>query len=529
MIGNPLKIEDIISELSRGGIRIPEIQRDYVWKRSQIAKLLDSIYQEFPAGSILLWDTTDEIVMRGLATNLGQTVRSDFIPKVVLDGQQRITALARVFDVSTKKDERIIFNIVDEVFEPYSPRNAADPRWIDVTELLTDHVTELDALERLIEAGVINKNDRETKNDVHEHLKRLKAISKYQFPVEIVRSQDLESVTEVFIRVNSGGTRLRQAELALARLAWKVPGSIVGPFERMEGECVERGFDLDTRFLMRALIAVATRQSRFRDLKAFWERPAAEIERAWKRTENGLRLTLDFVEGNVEIPGTEFLPSQYSLIPLITIFANRDKLTASEERGLRRWFLRANAFSHYVGASETKLDQDLGALGTKCENISQLVEQLEHDQRGNPKINAEDLERSGTNSPFFPLAFLAVIRREATDWFKGIKLRRDSFADDQNVEYHHIFPKKLLNARNIDRYHRDEMANLAFLSQKANRKILSSKPADYLVEIAERAPERLEAQYVPMDRSLWEIDRFEDFLAARRKLLTDAMNEILEV
>ncbi len=528
MIGNPLKIEDIISELSRGGIRIPEIQRDYVWKRSQIAKLLDSIYQEFPAGSILLWDTTEEIVMRGLATNLGQAVRSDFIPKVVLDGQQRITSLARVFDASTEKDERMLFNVVDQVFEPYSPRNAADPRWVDVTELLTNQVTELDILDRLVEAQVIDGSDRTARNEIHEHLKKLVAISKYQFPVEIVRSQDLEAVTEVFIRVNSGGTRLRQAELALARLAWKLPGSIVGPFEQMESECVERGFDLDTRFLMRSLIAVATRQSRFRDLKAFWERPANEIERAWRRTENGLRLALDFVEGNVGIPGTEFLPSQYSLIPLIVIFANRDRLDVAEERSLKRWFLRANAFSRYVGASETKLDQDLGVLGQHCENIAGLLEQLEHDQRGSPKINAQDLERAGMTSPFFPLAFLAVIRRDATDWFKGIKLRRDSFADDQNIEYHHIFPKKLLNARGVDRYLRDEVANIAFLSQKANRKILSSKPADYLAEIAAHAPERLEAQLVPMDRSLWELDRFHDFLSARRRLLADAMNQVLE-
>ncbi len=528
MIGNPLKIEDIISELSRGGIRIPEIQRDYVWKRTQIAKLLDSIYQEFPAGSILLWDTTDEIVMRGLATNLGQDVRSDFIPKVVLDGQQRITSLARVFDTSTEKDERMLFNVVDEVFEPYSPRNAADPRWIDITQLLTNQVNELDILDRLIEAKVINGNDRSAKNEILAHLKKLVAISKYPFPVEIVRSQDLEAVTEVFIRVNSGGTRLRQAELALARLAWKLPGSIVGPFERTEGECVERGFDLDTRFLMRSLIAVATRQSRFRDLKAFWERPADEIERAWTRTENGLRLTLDFVEGNVGIPGTEFLPSQYSLIPLIVIFANRDRLNAAEERSLKRWFLRANAFSHYVGASETKLDQDLGVLGEECKNVTGLLEQLEHDQRGSPKINAQDLERASASSPFFPLAFLAVLRRDATDWFKGIKLRRDSFADDQNIEYHHIFPKKLLNARGVDRYIRDEIANIAFLSQKANRKILSSNPAAYLAEIAEHAPERLEAQFVPLDRSLWELERFDDFVTTRRKLLADAMNQVLE-
>jgi len=251
MIGNPLKVEDIISELGRGGMRLPEIQRKYVWVRSQVAKLLDSIYRGYPTGSLLLWDTTQEIIFKDLETRIGTNAKADFNPKVVLDGQQRITSLARVFDPSTARQDRIIFNVIDEIFESYSPRNASDPRWIDVTQLLANEVTELDVLDRLIEAGIIDSKDKALKNEVHERLKKLVDMRKYQYPVEIIREDDLEIVTEVFIRVNSGGTRLREAELALARLAWKLPGSIVGPFEKMEESCLERGFDLDTRFLMR--------------------------------------------------------------------------------------------------------------------------------------------------------------------------------------------------------------------------------------------------------------------------------------
>ena len=98
MIGNPLRVKDLISEMGRGGVRIPEIQRSYVWRRSQISRLLDSIYRGFPAGSILLWDTANPIQMREMATELGRQVNSDFVPKIVLDGQQRLTSLGRVFD-----------------------------------------------------------------------------------------------------------------------------------------------------------------------------------------------------------------------------------------------------------------------------------------------------------------------------------------------------------------------------------------------------------------------------------------------
>lgn len=528
MIGNPLSVEDIIGELKNGGIRIPEIQRGYVWKRAQVAKLLDSLYQDLPTGSLLLWDAPDGLILRDLKTNLGAKTKSDFPPKIVLDGQQRITSLGRVFDPKTPRAERIIFNVLSEIFEPYSPRNSADPTWIDVTNLLTDGVNELDVMDNLVEAGVLANGDQETRKLIHDRLKRLTGIRKYKYPVELVREDDLEVVTEVFIRVNSGGTRLREAELALARLAWKLPGSIVGPFEAMQDECVERGFDIDTRFLMRTLIAVATGQSRFRDLKAFWERPAHLIETEWKHAARGLALALDFVEGNVGIPGTALLTSQFSLIPLEVVFARRTHLSDEEERLLRRWFLLANTFSHYVGPGEMKLNQDLTALGREGANIAHLIEQLLRDLRGQLTISPTDLERAGVNSPFFPLAYLVATRNHALDWFTGIKLRPDNFAMDQNIEFHHIFPRKLLDAQGGERYRRDEMANLAFLGQKAIRKIQAQEPYIYLAPIAEDAPERLTAQFVPMDSELWRLDRFDDFLSARRQALGAAMNHLLE-
>ncbi|MBI3024437.1 MAG: hypothetical protein HYY66_01935, partial [Candidatus Tectomicrobia bacterium] len=222
------------------------------------------------------------------------------------------------------------------------------------------------------------------------------------------------------------------------------------------------------------------------------------------------------------------LPSQASLIPLCTVFSDRKHITGEEEKLLQKWFLIANSFSRYSGAMETTLNQDLTALGPKCEGIHALYEILLRDLRAEPKVTVQDLERAGTNSPFFPLAFLAVIRRGAKDWFKGVQVHKDGFNEDQNIEYHHIFPRKHLNARNVDRFLRDEMANIAFLGQKANRRILARKPKDYLEDIAESAPERLKDQFVPMDRGLWELDRYNDFLVARRGMLADAMNEVLK-
>ena len=124
--------------------------------------------------------------------------------------------------------------------------------------------------------------------------------------------------------------------------------------------------------------------------------------------------------------------------------------------------------------------------------------------------------------------YLAIVKNGAKDWFTGVKLKKNSFTEDQKIEYHHVFPKKLLNARNVDRYIRDEMANIAILGQRANRSILAKEPKNYLADIAKTDRARLESQYVPVDSHLWDIKKFNDFLVARRKLLASAMNRILK-
>jgi hypothetical protein len=95
------------------------------------------------------------------------------------------------------------------------------------------------------------------------------------------------------------------------------------------------------------------------------------------------------------------------------------------------------------------------------------------------------------------------------------------------VQIHHIFPKALLKRAGISRKDRDETANLAFLAARPNRKISMRPPNEYLAEIADRHPERLEAQSVPTNRELWRVERYQEFLAARREMLAARVNDLI--
>lgn len=325
----------------------------------------------------------------------------------------------------------------------------------------------------------------------------------------------------MFIRINSGGTRLREAELALARLAWRLPGAITDTFEKALEEYESFGFFFDTSFLMRCLIAVATGQSRFRYLSEFWKKEVTLLKANWERTKRGLDTAVNFVRTNARLESSEWLPSLNALIPLVVYFQGQDSLAPGAERQLLYWFYVASMRGRYSGSAETTLDQDLRALKSS-EPIDALISNCPVEWRR--PLTSEDFEGAGTRSSLFMMCYVVTRKNAAKDWFTGIDLNTDVIGDSHSIEFHHIFPRALLRERGVDRYKRDEIANLAFLAQKANRKISKTEPKQYLARIA---PERLQAQFVPMDKSLWELDRFDDFLRARRQLLADAINSEL--
>ena len=138
-----------------------------------------------------------------------------------------------------------------------------------------------------------------------------------------------------------------------------------------------------------------------------------------------------------------------------------------------------------------------------------------------------EFDDAGWRNPLFPLTYAAARKAGAKDWFTGLGLAKDVVGSDHEIQVHHIFPKALLKQAGVRRKDQDEIANLAFLAARPNRTISASPPGEYLAKIADSHPDRLEAQCVPMDRDLWELGRFQDFLGARRDMLAGALNDLI--
>ena len=153
-------------------------------------------------------------------------------------------------------------------------------------------------------------------------------------------------------------------------------------------------------------------------------------------------------------------------------------------------------------------------------------------ERGRLRLEASDLEVGGAGTPLARFNYVLARSQEARDWFTGIRLYDKAVGKKNGLESHHIFPKAVLGKAGydgtVDKKVINELANRAFLTQKANRTIASTPPDKYLPEVEDNQPGALRAQCVPMDRTLWNPESYPDFLAARRHLLAQAMNKFLD-
>ena len=501
----------LLEELGEGALGLPEIQRSYVWNRPQARDLVDSLYREYPSGLILLWKPKELPELRDTALVENSKKAPDFL---ILDGQQRLTSLMKVFNGEID----VYFNVEEESFQIYSRKLKANPLWISVKEVINNSAVEVwDELEKKLD-------DKEKAKEYLKRLSRLEKIKEYRYPVMIIHTDDYEEITESFIRVNSRGTRLREAELAMAQLAFHWPGALVKEFESALDDYEQANYDLEARFLMRCFVAVGTNQSRFRYLSALWRKSRTELEDIWKRTKKAVDHTINFLRNNAGIESSDWISSINALVPLVVYFSKKQEhVTDDEVKGLLFWFFEATMHGRFTGSPETKIDQDLKAVES-ADPINSMVANLRRDVPSFD-ITPEMVEGKYQGHSFLPLIFAITRKKNAKDWFTGTVLSSTNVGPEHKLELHHIFPKAILKKSGDFKTHEmDDIANIAFLSQKANRTILKSKPKDYLTNIE---VDRLRAQAIPLDTDLWIVNRFRDFLVARRKLITKAINEYM--
>ncbi|TRM52082.1 DUF262 domain-containing protein [Achromobacter sp. LC458] len=550
--------------IERGELRLPEMQRQYVWRSTRVRDLLDSLYRGYPSGAILLWETDEAVPLQDFAVS--QSTNPYQSTRLLLDGQQRLTSLSAVIrgePVSVRGRRRpidLLFNlehpdqlaVVTEVEENGDDEDDADddseligdetdstedellkrfnkmtfvvatrkleqlPHWVKVSEVFK---TDNDA-PFLKRAGISGFDDPRYEK-YSQRLARLRGIRKYVYRMDVLeRTLSYDEVTEIFVRVNSLGAKLRSSDLALAQITAKWRHSLQ-TFQDFQKACAKTGFDLDLGLHLKNLMAFATGQSRFQIVGSL---NVEKLQKAWKEACDGMEFALNFLRSNLGIDSPALLSSPFLLVVLAYFGHSRNyALSNHEARQLRYWALMANAKGRFSrGSSETILDQDLANI-RQGGAVSELIDRLRL-QFGRLDITAEELEGRNQRSALFKTMFLAFRAAGAKDWRIHLTIALDHSGAQHRLQFHHIFPKAVLKTCFTAR-EADDIANLAFIGGKTNRAISDKAPAVYPPPLVDQLGEpAFAAQCIPVEASLLEVESYKAFLLERRKRIAKALN-----
>ena len=522
-----MKISTILDHIDSGHMALPEFQRGYVWNRDQVRGLFDSLYRRHPVGGLLVWATESKT-----ADHRGDGPLAAGVVKLLLDGQQRMTSLYGVvrgrppkfFDGNAQIFTGLRFHLDTETFAFYQPlKMQGEPLWIDVTELmkkgtagLGEFVTRLTAQPTL--AAKVG--------EYVGRLSRLLGVTDVDLHVEEVTGADktLDVVVDIFNRVNSGGTKLSKGDLALAKICadWTEARDTMKA-KLKEWAKADYHFNLD--WLLRSVNTALTGEAKFQFLH---EKSAEEIQDGLKRAAKHVDTTLNLISGRLGLDHDQVFFGRFGVPVMVRYLDRRGGPMDEKERDkLLFWFVQAGMWGRFSGSTESFIDQDLAALEGADGGLDKLLEQLRLWHGG---LRAEPGHFTGWSlgARFYPVLYLLTRMGEARDWGTGLPLKASLLGKMSRLEVHHIFPKAQLYKHKFKRPEVNALGNFCFLTKDTNLDISDRLPEEYFPKVEQAHPGALASQWIPTDPALWKIEKFREFLEARKALLASELNRRME-
>src|SRR5438876_2671225 len=377
-------VAELINDIEKGGLKLPEFQRGYVWKRDQVRLFVQSLYRGHPTGHLLIWHAYGLVKARGDSTSeQGKTL-------LILDGQQRLTTLFALIKGTPPpfyEGEHLFFdlwfNVVDEKFSYYSKAlMEGDSSWFSVHQFLNKGLNKfLDELPSL---------EPEQQDLVQRSLAKLNNLDKirsYGYHVDDLKDETLTltDVVEIFNRVNSAGTPLSRADLAMAHICTFWPEAR-GEITSFVNDMDKHGFGLEPAYLVRATSAVAGGSVNFD--AGFYRLSSDAVQGAWPKVRAAFEYMVNVLRHDGYIDSLGDLPSPLVLIPMVVHLARNGATFADarERDSFLRWMYLANIWGRYAGQTDTKLQRDVAALADP-EPTTRLIEHIIAD-RGRIQIEA---------------------------------------------------------------------------------------------------------------------------------------------
>lgn len=528
----PQPIDVLLAWVKSGEIAIPEIQRPFVWESTKVRNLLDSLYAGFPVGYLISW-RNPAVKLKDGTLSAGK--------RILIDGQQRVTALMAGLlgrEVLTKDYEtiriRIAFHPLEEKFEVSNPAIAKDGAWIpDVAEIFAP-----DAKMLQITKSYVARNPGTDEDAVFSTLERLKKIINNHIGIiELAEDLDIETVTEIFIRVNSAGTALSQADFAMSKIAAN---------ESYGGNMLRKAIDYfchlavapefftkikngdkafaDSEFfsklswlkdvnddlydpaytdMLRVAFTTEFRRGKLQDLVALLsgrnfetkQYEDAIAEESFARLKTGI---LNFMNKThydrfiMTIRSAGFIDSSLiggqngvNFAYILFLRGRAENLPAPEvERLVRRWYVMSVLSGRYSGNPETAFDQDIRQIEANglLAHTSAVID-AEMSAGFWTGLLPQQMDTSSSTSQFFHCYRAAQVKLGDLGFLSRDITVRDLLLNRSDV--HHVFPKNYLKRdHGLARGSYNQIANFVVAQSEINIAIGDKEPATYFAELA---------------------------------------------
>lgn len=565
-------LKSLIEDVRMGEIALPDLQRPFVWKNPKVRNLFDSMYRGFPVGYLLFWEPA--VVSR--TRNIGSDGKQRTPRLLVVDGQQRLTALYAVLtgtavmrDGYTSEQIEIAFNPLAEKFEVADAAIKRDRSYLpNITKIWEDSADIFDISEAYLEGlKEIRPVGEEEAKKVRKAINRLSNLKSYPFTaLELFSSVNEEQVAEVFVRINSEGKKLNQADfiLTLMSVFWDEGRTELETFCR-EARKPSAGvaspynhFILpDPDQLLRVGVGLAFRRARLQSVYSLLrgkdlnteefsderrEEQFSKLKDAQARTLN-LQYWHDFFKAIREagFRSSKLISSQNNLIfAYILYLLGRTEFKVDEHRLrklIARWFFMSSLTGRYTSSPESKMEFDLARLrviGSADEFVGLLDDICSSTLTGDywTITLPTDLATSAAISPSKFAYFAALNVLDARGLYSTQKVSElmdpTTRAPRAAIEAHHLFPKGHLEELGI-RHLRDknQIANYAVVEWKDNNDINDEAPSIYVPVCESRfTPTELERMYywhaLPDG---WQHMEYFEFLRRRREQIASVVRD----
>lgn len=519
-------IETILAWVNSGEIAIPEIQRPFVWDSSKVRDLMDSLYQGYPIGYVIAWRNPN-VKLKDGSLSEGK--------KVLIDGQQRVTALTAAIlgqYVINKNYQRvkikIAFNPIEERFEVQNPAILKDKVWLhDITDAFSGKVSLL----KLVR-DYLALNPEVDEDLIENSFSRLISIVKKPIGmIELAPELDIETVTEIFIRINSKGVVLSQADFAMSKIASDTENGgnelrkaidyfchlAIAPdfykhivdndkdfaqtdfFQKMSWLKTENEdlYDPSYNDLIRVAFTSQFNRGRLSDLVSLlsgrnFETRTFETEiaeQSFQKLKNGVNNFINetnfkrflMIVKSAGFISPKLIRSQNALNFAYIVYLKLKELGVNSvaiESYVRKWLVYSILTGRYSGSPESTFDFDIKQISQKP--FGGYLKEKEEGELSDAFWNAslpQSLDTSVASSPYFHVFLASQVK--AND--RGF-LSRDVLVSDLislRGDIHHLFPKDYLSKNGLDRSKYNQIANYVYMQSEVNIKVGNKPPKDY--------------------------------------------------